>query len=126
MRKMIAPFLLAGTLALGGCASGYGADPLGSILGGVLGGGLGGGYGSGGYGYPGQTGGYNNQNFQQAAVNACGSQASRYGQVQITNVQPSGSSSLRVYGTVRVNNGYQQRNFACTFRSDGRISDFDI
>lgn len=117
MRKLFLPVLLATTFTLGGCAGGLGQDPLTGILGSVLGGGLGG-------GYPAQ-GGYGNQNFEQAAVNACGQQASRYGRVSISNVQPQSNSTLRVYGTVEVN-GYQRRNFACSFRSDGRITDFDI
>lgn len=125
MRKFIVTALAASTFALGGCAAGLGGmggplDPVGAILGSVLGGG---GYGSqGGYGNQ----GYGNQNFQSAAVNACGQQASQYGRVQINNVQSQSNSTLRVYGTVGVNGGYQQRNFACSFRSDGRITDFDI
>lgn len=113
MRKLLIPTLVAGAMALGGCTT-----MLPAVLGSVLQGGLG-----GGYGYPDQ--GYGGSSFQQAAVNACGSQASRYGQVRITNVQQSSSSTLRVYGTVSTN-GYDQRNFACSFRSDGRITDFDI
>ena len=116
MRKLLIPTLLAGAMALGGCAS-----VLPAVLGSVLQGGLG--QGGAGYGYPDQ--GYGSQNFQQAAVNACGQQAARYGQVRISNVQQSSSSTLRVYGTVSTG-GYQQRNFACSFRSDGRITDFDI
>ena len=118
MRKLMIPTLLAGALALGGCSS-----VLPAVLGSVLQGGLG--QGGGGYGYPDQGYGNQNQNFQQAAVNACGQQAARYGQVRISNVQQASSSTLRVYGTVSTG-GYQQRNFACSFRSDGRITDFDI
>ncbi|HEX8214924.1 MAG TPA: hypothetical protein VF582_05575 [Allosphingosinicella sp.] len=115
MRKLMIPTLVAGAMALGGCSS-----VLPAVLGSVLQGGLGQG---GGYGYPDQ--GYSNQNFQQAAVNACGQQASRYGQVRISDVRQASSSTLRVYGTVSTG-GYQQRNFACSFRNDGRITDFDI
>lgn len=117
MRKILIPILAAGTLSLGACAtSPYGGmgGPLESVLGSVLGGGLG---GNTGYGY-------NNQSFQQAAVNACGSQASQYGQVQIQDVRQQSSSTLRVYGTVGSN--YGARNFQCSFRNDGRITDFDI
>ncbi len=122
MRKIYAP-LLASTLALGACATspygaGYGGmgGPLEVLLGSVLGASQSssGQYGHSGYG----------QDFQQAAVQACGSTASRYGQVGIRNVQQVSSSTLRVYGVV--SNGYSGRNFACSFRSDGRITDFDI
>jgi len=114
MRKLMIPTLLAGALALGGCSS-----VLPAVLGSVLQGGLGG-LGGGGYDQ-----GYGNQGqgFQQAAVNACGSQASRYGQVRIANVQQVSNSTLRVYGTVDSGN-YQQRSFQCDFRSDGRITNF--
>ncbi len=121
MRKTILSMMLVGAVGVGGCASGYGQNPLGSILGSVLGG-----VGGGGA-YPNQSnGGYNNQQFQQAAVNACGAQAQQYGRVNINNVQARSSSTLRVYGTVEVNNGYQRRGFECDFRSDGRITDFDL
>ena len=117
MRKTSFAALAAGTLVLGGCAAGVGQNPLGAILGSVLG-------GSGGA-YP--QGGYNNQSFQSAAVNACGAYAQqRYGRVAITDVRARSQTTLRVYGTVEVNNGYQRRRFECDFRSDGRITDFDI
>ena len=126
MRKSFLPVLMAGTLALGGCAGGLGGmggpmDPVGAILGSVLSGAVGG--GSGGYG---QNSGYGNQSFQNAAVNACGSQASRYGRVSVTNVQQVSSSTLQVYGTVDVNGGFDRRPFVCNFRSDGRITGFDV
>lgn len=114
MRKSSILILAAGSLSLGACAtSPYGGmgGPLEAVLGSVLG-------SNSGYG------GYGGASFEQAAVNACGSQASRYGQVSIQDVRQSSSSSLRVYGYVRSN--YGSRNFACTFRSDGRITDFDI
>ena len=126
MRKSLLPLLAAGTLALGGCAGGLGGygglggglDPLGAIVGSVLGAGTGGG-GYGGYG-----GG--SASFQNAAVNACGSQASQYGRVNITNVAAVSSSTLQVNGTVDVNGGFDRRGFICNFRSDGRITGFDI
>lgn len=134
MRKYLFPVVAAGTLALGGCAAGYGQDPLTQVLGSVLGSSAGypqggypqGGYPQGGYGYP--QGGYgnSNQSFEQAAVNACASQAGRYGRVGISDVRQQSSSTLRVRGTIEVNNSYQRRSFGCSFRSDGRITDFDI
>lgn len=122
MRKsMIA--LSALTLPLAACASpygaGYGSDPVLGALGalsGVLG-------SAGQSGYGGYNQGYGG-NFQQAAVNACGRTASRYGQVGIRQVRQVSNSTLRVYGVV--SNGYNNRNWDCDFRSDGRISDFDI
>ncbi|HEY0626228.1 MAG TPA: hypothetical protein VGD10_05785 [Allosphingosinicella sp.] len=120
MRKSLLPLVLGSTLALGACASPLGGlgglggpyDPVGAVLGSVLGGATNSGYG------------YGNQNFQQAAVNACGNEASRYGQVGINDVRQQSSSTLRVYGTI--NNNYDRRSFACSFRSDGRITDFDV
>ena len=119
MRKLVSPFLLATTLALGACASsplgGYGmGGPLETVLGSVLG-------STGSYG---GYGGYGTQNFQQAAINACGNHASQYGRVSITDVRQQSSSTLRVYG--RVQGNYQSDDFACSFRSDGRITDFDL
>ena len=114
MRKSVSALLVAGALALGGCASGYGGvggpyDVLGSVLGAAV----------GGSGY-----GYGNQNFEQAAVNACGNYASRYGRVNISDVRQQSSNTLRVHGTV--DNNYQRDDFACSFRSDGQITDFDL
>ena len=114
MRKLFIPIFLAGGLSVGGCTTAGIAE---QVLGSVLGGGLG---GQGGYG----NNGYGNQNFQQAAVNACGQQAQRYGQVRIDNVEQR-SSSMRVYGTVQTNN-YDQRQFACSFSSSGRITEFQF
>ncbi len=117
MRKSFAPLLIATTLGLSACASPLGGlgggmgGPLEAVLGSVLGG------SQGGYGN-------NGGNFQQAAVNACGNEASRYGQVSVRDVRQQSNSTLRVYGVVGSN--YGNRNFECSFRSDGRITDFDI
>lgn len=125
MRKFLLP-LAALTLPLAACATspyGYGyQDPvIGAIgaLGSVLGasqGAYGSPYGYSNYGYGG--------GFTQAAVNACANYASRYGQVRVNNVRQTSSSKVHVYGTA--SNGYYGRNFDCSFRSDGRVSDFDI
>ena len=127
MRKFIAPLIAGSALALGACATspygnsaygGYGnpygayggtGGPLEAILGGVLGASNQGYYGGG---------------FQQAAINACAGAASRYGQVSIRDIDQVSGSTLRVYGIV--GNGYRSDDFACSFRSDGRITDFDI
>ena len=116
MRKSLIP-LVALALPLGACATnpyGYGSDPLTGILG-ALGGSLGASQGAYGYG---------NSGFSQAAVNACGSIAARYGQVGIRDVRQVSGSTVRVYGMV--SNGYSSRNWDCDFRSDGRVTDFDI
>ena len=111
MRKSFLPVVLAGSLALGGCTS-----VLPAVLGSVLQGGLGGG---------GYDQGYGGQQFQQAAINACGQQASRYGRVSIADVRQVSNSTLQVYGSIDSGN-FQRRNFTCSFRSDGRITDFRI
>lgn len=120
MRKLHLSLILGSTLALGACATnpygGYGGGmggPLEAILGGVL-----------GAGSQGQYGGQYGHGFQQAAVNACGNAAARYGQVAIRDVRQVSGSTLRVYGLV--GSRYGNRNFACSYRSDGRITDFDI
>jgi hypothetical protein len=125
MRKNLIP-LAALPLALGACATspyggmGYG-DPVTSAIG-VLGSVLGsqGGYGSpygGGYGY-------GNSGFSQAAVSACANYASRYGRVSVSQVRQTSSDKVHVYGYA--SDGYRARDFDCSFRSNGRISDFDI
>ena len=92
-------------------------------------------YGNGGYGYPNQ--GYGNQSFERAAVDACGAQAQRYGRVSVDNVEMRSRDTLRVRGMIEANAGYnaagygsygnaiERRTFTCSFRSDGRVTDFD-
>ena len=112
MRKSHSAIIAAGALALGGCMT----SPLGGGMGGpieaVLGQVLGGSQNS------------NGSNFQQAAINACGNHASQYGQVSIRDVRQQSNDTLRVYGVVGSN--YDSRNFECSFRTDGRITDFDF
>ena len=120
MRKTL--FLAALALPLAACATspyGYGSsNPLGAILGSI--GSMGGAYG----GYGGQSGyGYGGGGFQQAAVNACGGTAARYGQVRINQVRQVSADSVKVWGSVY---GYRNDSWDCTFRADGRITDFDI
>ena len=130
MRKSIIP-LAALPLALAACTTspygmGYGTDPVTSTIG-VLSSVLGSqraysspyGYNSG-YG----ASAYGSSGFGQAAVNACGNYASRYGQVQISQVRQTSSSKVHVYGYA--SNGYSGRQFDCSFSSSGRITDFDI
>ena len=114
MRTRILAATLAGTMMLGGCATGlggYGNDPLGGLLGGILGG-----------GYGNYNDGYNANDFERAAVNACGQEASRYGSVRIVDVN-RGSDTVRVLGRIDTRDT-RRDEFTCTFRSDGRIVDF--
>lgn len=111
MRKFYSALIAAGALALGGCMSPLGGGmggPLEAVLGQVLGG----------------AQNQNGSNFQQAAINACGNHAAQYGQVSIQDVRQQSRDTLRVYGMVGSN--YDSRNFQCSFRSDGRITDFDF
>lgn len=116
MKKSLVPVALLGFLSLGACASmdeyglgssAYGRDP------------YYGGYGGSAYGMGGPS-------FQEAAVESCAVQAQRHGRVSVGSVQQVSSSTLRVYGTIDLYNRYERRPFACSFRSDGRITDFDI
>ena len=110
MRKSI--LIFAALLPLSGCATGLGGlggpGVLGSVLGNVL---TSGAQGRGG------------ADFQTMAIDACGAEASRYGQVAITDVQAASRSTLRVFGTV--DTSHQRQSFACSYREDGRITDFD-
>ena len=115
MRKFL-PLLAAAALPLAGRAmSPYGM----------------GGYGSTGYGY----GTYNRvfgsigalgygSNFRQAAATSCANYAARYGRASVRNVQSLDSSHVKVFGYV--NRGYRSEGWDCTFRADGRITDFDL
>ena len=110
MRSKSLIALAASALALSGCATAYGQDPLGGLLNGILGGGN----------------GYNDRNlsqFERAAVDACGREASRYGRVQITDVRTQSRDVVQVYGRIDVRDS-RGDEFSCAFRSDGRIVDF--
>ncbi len=117
MRKLTTTLAAVGALSLGGCATQpFGGGPFGgmggpleSVLGSVLGSSTGTGY---------------NDSFQQAALNACANYASQYGQVALRDVRQQNRDTLRVYGIIGSN--YGSRNFECSFRSDGRITDFDV
>lgn len=90
-------------------------------------------YGNGSYGYGDRSYGYGVQGIEHHAVNACASQAQRYGRVSISDVERRGNRSLRVRGVIDAggyNNGgydnYGGRSFSCSVRDDGRITDFDV
>lgn len=121
MRKSL-PLIAAMSLPLAACATGYGADPLSQIIGSI--GSLGSaGYGQ--YGYPAGYSGYGyGSGFSQAAASACANYASRYGRVSLRNVQQLDGNHLKVFGYV--SNGYRNEGWDCTFRSDGRVVDFDL
>ena len=106
-------------------------------------------YPSGGYSYPGTTypstnyptggnaypGGYGVQangyaSFESAAVNACGAQAQRYGRASVDNVERRSNSSVRVRGMIEASanvygGGIERRTFDCSFRNDGRVTQFE-
>ena len=66
------------------------------------------------------------QELQAGAVNACTQQASQHGQATVNTLQQMGRSTLRANGTIAANGSYPQRSFTCTFRSDGKITDFRL
>ena len=112
MRTSFIP-LAALALPLAACAAspygygyGYGANPYGTL--GTIGA-LGGAYGGG---------------FSQAAVTACANYASRYGRVSVRNVVQLDANHVKVGGVASRN--YRNEGWDCTFRSDGRITDFDL
>ena len=117
MRRFLLPILFVACIPLGGCVQGLGGmggqDVLGSVLGSVLGGQR-------------QNQGMGGQNFEDAAVEACANEARRYGSVNISDVRAQSNSTLRVSGTVDTNNGYNRRGFGCSYREDGRITDFSV
>lgn len=109
MRKLFLASIAGTTLMLGGCAAGYGTGGAG-ILGSILGG--------SGYGNQG------NSQFERAAVDACGREASRYGRVRISDVRQNSRDTIQVYGEVESRD--RRSRFYCTFRSDGRVVDFRL
>lgn len=112
MRIQRIAILCAAPLVLAGCAA---LPGLGGLLNGAYG-------NNGSYG---NQGGYgSSQDFERAAIDACGREASRYGQVSISNVE-RGNDAIEVYGTVG-DNRRGARRFVCTYDSRGRIIRFDI
>ena len=116
MRKLTMSALLAGALMTGGCAYGYGDGY-----------GYDDGYGDR-YGDYGGEYGYsyrNDREFERAAVNACGREASRYGRVEITYAEERDRGVFTVQG--RTDNRDRRRDqFTCEFSSSGRIIDFRL
>lgn len=79
------------------------------------------------------NGGYSNYNSpDRFAVDACGTEARRYGRVSISDVRPKSRDKMEVRGLVDAQgsydrgNGYgvEPRTFTCTVRYDGRITKF--
>lgn len=111
MRKTL---LLLATMALAGC--GYSTSP----------------YGYNRYAYNpytynpyvGTVGMLGGASFSQAAANACAGYAARYGAVRVTSVRQTDYGRMRVRGYV--SRGFGSDDWGCTFRADGRITDFDI
>ena len=92
------------------------------------------GYGSNSWGYtPYSYGNYRFVSGEQIAVNACGSEAQRFGgAVRVTDVDRRNRNRFRVHGIIDDGRyGYNSwgRNrdlrFSCTARYDGRVTDFD-
>ena len=106
MKKSLIAATLAGTVLLGGCAS-YGN---GGLLGGLLGGGN-------NYGYNARG------DFEQAAVRACGDEASRFGRASVERVDQQNRDYVYVYGRIETRD-YSRDEFTCVFREDGSIVDF--
>ena len=113
MRNLIIPALLTGTLALGGCAQ-YG----GGLFGGLGGGGYDNDRYNTGYGY--NRGG----DFERAAAEACGREASRFGRARVDEVNQESRDTVIVTGYIDSRQRRGDGRFGCTFRSDGRIVDF--
>ena len=113
MRKILTTAFATTTLLLGGCATGYGGNPIGAVLGSVLGG-------------AGTQGGYDTNrlnDFERAAANACAREASRYGRISLERVEQRSRDIVRVDG--RIDSRDRNRDqFLCEFRSDGRIVNF--
>ncbi len=121
MRKLTTSALFAGAIMLGGCAYGYG-DGYGNDNG--YGDGYGGGYGGsygGSYGYS-----YRDDNaFERAAVNACGREASRYGEIRITYAEERERGLYTVQGQIEIRDSRRDQ-FTCEFSSSGRVVDFRL
>ena len=107
MRTTFLPLAIAGSLVLGGCAS-YGLGGLGDIFED---------YNDDRYGYEARD------DFERAAVRACGQEAIRYGRIRIEDVDREDRDYVRVRGRIDTRD---RRNdeFTCIFRSDGRIVEF--
>lgn len=116
MKKPAICLIMAGALGVGGCTAmddGYGSYGYNSRYAPV-------GYGAGYYGQGGPS-------LAEAAAEACSYHAQqRYGRAQVGTVQQVGRDTMRVYGTLDMNRSYERRPFACSYRNDGRITDFDI
>lgn len=121
MRKLSVSALFASAIMVGGCAYGYG-DGYGynDGYGDGYGGGYGGSYG-GSYGYSYR----NNNDFERAAVNACGQEASRYGRIRITYAEERERGIYTVQGEID-NRDPRRDQFTCEFSSSGRIVDFRL
>ena len=74
--------------------------------------------------YGGSAYGMGGPSFQEAAVESCAVHGQRYGRVSVGGVRQVSGNTMGVYGTVDMND--QRRPFQCHFRSDGRITGFDI
>ena len=120
--------VVAGVAAVAGAVTGAvrGYSPYGSSYGY--------GYRSNSWGYtPYSYGNYRFVSGEQIAVNACGSEAQRFGgAVRVTDVDRRNRNRFRVHGIIDDGSyGYSRwgrdrdLRFSCTARYDGRVTDFD-
>lgn len=107
MRRLTEAWLVAATATLAGCAYIPLAPTVAEIVNSAA-----------------QDRGYANPDFTRAAAEACEARAARYGRVSVTSIQQQSSTTARVRGAIQT--GYEARTFGCSFRSDGRITDFDL
>lgn len=118
MRKLIALILVTSAAAVSGCAT---VLPI--VLSTVVQQGVGAAVGAA------KRAGENEmppQELQAAAVSACTQQASQHGQATVNTLQQLGRGTLRANGVIAANGAYPQRSFTCTFRSDGKVTDFRL
>jgi predicted membrane-bound mannosyltransferase len=118
MRKLVIPILLTSGLAISGCAA-----VLPMVLSTAVSQGVGAAVGaakrSGQSAIP-------PQQLQEATVSTCTQQSSQHGQAAVKTVQQISSGTIRANGVIAANGSYPQRSFTCTYRSDGRITDFRL
>lgn len=111
MNKLVLGAVMSGSLLLGGCAM-YDGGLFGDLGRDRYGDRYGDDYGYGG-----------GDEFERAAADACGREASRYGRATISRVNREGANEVIVTGRIRTDDS-RRDEFGCTFSRDGRIVDF--
>jgi hypothetical protein len=105
LRTPILPFLLVGSLALGGCAASLAASAVGAAI----------------RSSQSQKQPTDQQNWPQAAAAACQAHAAQFGEVRIIDVELR-QDKVVVWGTA--GEGAQKRSFECPY--NGKISGFKL